>query len=203
MEEVASKKRIEEVHMKVKDLKTGFGNPRKIKKAKKEELRRSLEQNGDFGIILIDEDDNIIGGNQRVAILKEIDENTEVLCKRLVGYSKSELKAINIKDNTHAGEWDLDALADWTADIGVDLGLDVQEQAPEERTIPEMELIHYEKYNFVLICCRNEIDYNDLIRKLDLEGKKIKIAKTRKIAARAVWYENIANQIIEKKDGVF
>ena len=63
-----------------------------------------------------------------------------------------------------------------------------------------MELIHYEKYNFVLICCRSELDYNDLIRKLGLEDKKIKIAKTRKIAARAVWYENIANQISEKKE---
>nr|DAV53143.1 MAG TPA: ParB protein [Caudoviricetes sp.] len=194
-------KRIEYCQMKAGDVKTGFGNPRKISKAKMEELERSLQENGDFGIFLIDEQDNIIGGNQRLkAILKIWGPDTVLDCKRLIGYSKSQLKAINIKDNTHAGEWDLDALADWQADLHLDLGLEMKELAPEERAIPEMELIHYEKYNFVLICCRSELDYNDLIRKLGLEDKKIKIAKTRKIAARAVWYENIANQISEKKE---
>lgn len=194
-------KRIEYCQMKAGDVKTGFGNPRKISKAKMEELERSLQENGDFGIFLIDEQDNIIGGNQRLkAILKIWGPDTVLDCKRLIGYSKSQLKAINIKDNTHAGEWDLDALADWQADLHLDLGLEMKELAPEERAIPEMELIHYEKYNFVLICCRSELDYNDLIRKLGLEDKKIKISKTRKIAARAVWYENIANQISEKKE---
>ena len=194
-------KRIEYCQMKAGDVKTGFGNPRKISKAKMEELERSLQENGDFGIFLIDEQDNIIGGNQRLkAILKIWGPDTVLDCKRLIGYSKSQLKAINIKDNTHAGEWDLDALADWQADLHLDLGLEMKELAPEERAIPEMELIHYEKYNFVLICCRSELDYNDLIRKLGLEDKKIKIAKTRKIAARAVWYENVANQISEKKE---
>lgn len=194
-------KRIEYCQMKAGDVKTGFGNPRKISKAKMEELERSLQENGDFGIFLIDEHDNIIGGNQRLkAILKIWGPDTVLDCKRLIGYSKSQLKAINIKDNTHAGEWDLDALADWQADLHLDLGLEMKELAPEERAIPEMELIHYEKYNFVLICCRSELDYNDLIRKLGLEDKKIKIAKTRKIAARAVWYENIASQISEKKE---
>lgn len=194
-------KRIEYCQMKAGDVKTGFGNPRKISKAKMEELERSLQENGDFGIFLIDEQDNIIGGNQRLkAILKIWGPDTVLDCKRLIGYSKSQLKAINIKDNTHVGEWDLDALADWQADLHLDLGLEMKELAPEERAIPEMELIHYEKYNFVLICCRSELDYNDLIRKLGLEDKKIKIAKTRKIAARAVWYENIANQISEKKE---
>lgn len=194
-------KRIEYCQMKAGDVKTGFGNPRKISKAKMEELERSLQENGDFGIFLIDEHDNIIGGNQRLkAILKIWGPDTVLDCKRLIGYSKSQLKAINIKDNTHAGEWDLDALADWQADLHLDLGLEMKELAPEERAIPEMELIHYEKYNFVLICCRSELDYNDLIRKLGLENRKIKIAKTRKIAARAVWYENIASQISEKKE---
>ena len=194
-------KRIEYCQMRAGDVKTGFGNPRKISKAKMEELERSLQENGDFGIFLIDEHDNVIGGNQRLkAILKIWGPDTMLDCKRLIGYSKSQLKAINIKDNTHAGEWDLDALADWQADLHLDLGLEMKELAPEERAIPEMELIHYEKYNFVLICCRSVLDYNDLIRKLGLEGKKIKIAKTRKIAARAVWYENIASQIIEKEE---
>lgn len=65
-------KRIEVVTMRVGDIKTGFGNPRKIGKKKREELKRSLEQFGDFGLFLIDEQDNVIAGNMRHAILNEI-----------------------------------------------------------------------------------------------------------------------------------
>lgn len=133
-------KRIEVVTMRVGDIKTGFGNPRKIGKKKREELKRSLEQFGDFGLFLIDEQDNVIAGNMRHAILNEINPDQEVTCKRLVGYTEAELRAINIKDNTHAGEWDMDLLADWTADLNMDLGLDLQEGSPGERKIKEMEL---------------------------------------------------------------
>ena len=192
-------KRIEIVNKKVSELKTDFGNPRKITKKKKDELRESLIALGDFGIFLIDEHDNIIAGNQRATILKEDNPDTVVLCKRLIGYSESELRAINIKDNTHAGDWDLELLADWTADLNIDLGLDLSND-PEERKIKDMELIHYEKYDYVIIACRYETDYNDLCRRLGIEGKKVAITKKRKINARAIWYEDIKAQIAFKED---
>lgn len=192
-------KRIEVCEMKVSELKTDFGNPRKITKKKKEELAKSLEALGDFGLVKIDENNNIIGGNQRVAILKELDPDRTVLCKRLIGYTESELRAVNIKDNTHSGEWDEEGLAEWTADLNLDLGIDIGKKNPDERKSKDMELIHYEKYDYVIIACRYETDYNDLIRKLGLEDKKVAITKTRKIKARAVWYENVASQIIEKE----
>ena len=174
-------KRIEVVTMRVGDIKTGFGNPRKIGKKKREELKRSLEQFGD-------EQDNVIAGNMRHAILNEINPDQEVTCKRLVGYTEAELRAINIKDNTHAGEWDMDLLADWTADLNMDLGLDLQEGSPGERKIKEMELLNYEKYDYVMIVCKNEMDYNELTRRLGIDGAKVKINDKKKIKARAVWY---------------
>lgn len=119
-----AEKKIEVVRMRVGDIQAGFGNPRRIKKNKRDDLQKSLDTFGDFGLILIDEENNVIAGNQRVSILREESPDTEVLCKRLIGYTKSELKAINIKANTHAGEWDLDMLADWTADINIDLGFE-------------------------------------------------------------------------------
>ena len=194
-------KRIEVVlDFPVSKIKNGFGNPRKIKKKNKEELQESLEQLGDFGLILIDEHDNVIAGNQRVAILKEMDPDATVTCKRLIGYSEAELRTVNIKDNTHSGEWDMDLLADWTADLNLDLGIDLDNKDPRDRDIQDMELIQYEKYNYVLIACRNEIDYNDLIRKLGIEGKKIAMTKKRKIKARAIWYDQMKAQIVEKKE---
>ena len=61
-----AEKRVEICRMRAGDIKTGFGNPRKITRAKLEELEQSFELLGDFGIYLIDEEDNIIAGNQRV-----------------------------------------------------------------------------------------------------------------------------------------
>ena len=62
-------KRIETVTLKAKELKTGFGHPRKITKKKLEELEESLELYGDFGLFLIDEHNNVIAGNQRLQVI--------------------------------------------------------------------------------------------------------------------------------------
>lgn len=196
------KKRIEVCKMKVGDLKHNFGNPRKISKKKAEELERSMDLFGDFGIFLVDEHDNVIAGNQRSIILARRDPDIEVDVKRLIGYSEAELRSINIMDNTHAGEWDLELLADWTADLNLDLGIDLNNENPEEREIEDMELIRYEKYNYVMIVCKSEIDYNDLIRKLRIDGRKVAITKKRKIKARAVWYDQMKAQIVEKKEEI-
>lgn len=194
-------KRIEVVTLKASQIKSGFGNPRKIGKKKLEELEASLEAYGDFGLFLIDEDDNIIAGNQRLSIIKKKNPDQELLCKRLVGYTEAEMRAINIKDNTHSGEWDLDLLADWTADLNLDLGIELNNNNLGDRKLSDMELIRYEKYDYVLLVCRNEIDYNELTRKLGIDGRKVKIAGTkRSIKARAIWYDQIKCQIVESED---
>lgn len=193
-------KRIEICKMRVGDLKHNFGNPRKISKSKKKELSRSLEQFGDFGIFLIDEKDNVIAGNQRSTVLNEKDPDIVVDCKRLIGYTTAELKAINIKDNTHSGEWDLNVLAEWTADLNIDLGLDMQEKEPADRKINLLEPIRYEKYDYIMIVCRSELDYEMLVKKFNLEDKKVLIAKKkngeRTIKARAIWYEDVPEGMI-------
>ena len=190
-------KRIEVCQMRAGDIKTGFGNPRKISTKKMEDLEQSMSTFGDFGIFLIDEHDNVIGGNQRLKVVKKLyGEDAVIDCKRLIGYSQSELKAINIKDNIHSGEWDLDALADWTSDLMVDFSVEEEEKkAAQTREIPEMEPIHYEKYDYVMIVCNNELDYNNLVRALGIEGKKVRISK-RKINARAVWYHKMKAKIV-------
>lgn len=197
-------KRIEVVELPVSELKTEFGNPRKpLKKKAKEKLKESLDNLGDFGVIVIDEKNNIISGHQRISILME-NPDTQVLCKRLVGYTESELKAINIKANTHAGEWDMDKLAEWTADLNIDLSLDLGNLTTKEAKIKDLELIRYEKYDYVMIVCRNEIDYLNLIRNLGIEDKKVLVAKNatkeRKIKARAIWYDEMKAQILPKTD---
>ena len=88
-------KRIEIVQRRVGDLKLDFGNPRKIKKQKREDLEESLEKYGDFDIIVINEKNQVIGGNQRVTILQKKNPDIIVDCKMLVGYTTAELKYVN------------------------------------------------------------------------------------------------------------
>ena len=195
-------KRIEIVQRRVGDLKLDFGNPRKIKKQKREDLEDSLEKYGDFDIIVINEKNQVIGGNQRVTILQAKNPDTVVDCKMLIGYTVAEQKYVNIKLNSHAGEWDLDELGDWTADLMGSFKLDLEKPVKpiEERNIKDMEPIHYEQYDYVLIACRNELDYNDLTRKLGIDGATLKVAKTRRIKGRAIWYDKMKAQIISAEE---
>lgn len=193
-------KRIEVIeNFPVQKIKNGFGNPRKIRKQNAEELQQSLDTLGDFGLILLDEHDNIIAGNQRVELMKRNDPDATVLVKKLYGYTTAELRAINIKDNTHAGEWDMNLLAEWTADLTLDLGIEAKEKGPDNKSLNAMEHLRYERYDYVMIVCRNEVDYLNLTRDLGLEGKRTIVTPTRKIKARAVWYDDI-NVILEAKD---
>lgn len=195
-------KSIQYVQRRVGDLKLDFGNPRKISKQKREDLEQSLDIYGDFDIIVINEDDQVLGGNQRVKYFQKKDPDMLVDCKMLVGYTVAEQKYVNIKLNSHAGEWVLEELGDWTADLMGDFKLDLEtEKKPiDERTIKDMEPIHYEHYDYVLIACRNELDYNDLIRKLGIEGGTVKVAKTRRIKGRAIWYDQMKARILSAEE---
>lgn len=195
-------KRIELCKMRVADIKNGFGNPRKISKEKLEELCASIEMFGDFGIFLIDESNNVIAGNQRLKAVKKLyGEDRVVDCKRLIGFSTAELRAINIKDNTHAGEWDFDLLADWTADLNLNLG--IKEESQKESTqheIKEMELLPFERYNYVIIVCNTNIDYDLLTTKLGIKDRKILLGGgKRAISARAVWYHDVEDKLFGGK----
>lgn len=195
-------KRIEVCRVRVGDLRLDFGNPRKIKKQKREDLEDSLEKYGNFGEIVVNENNQVLGGNQRVEIYQRKNPDMEVDVKRLIGYTVAEQKYVNIKLNSHAGEWDLEELGDWTADLmgGFKLDLEQPPKPVEDRSIKEMEPIHYEQYDYVLIACRNELDYNELVRKLGIEGGQVKVAKKRHIKGRAIWYDQFKGRILSEEE---
>lgn len=190
-------KRIEMCMVRAGDIKTEFGNPRKIKEKKFEELKDSIQRYGNFGIFLLDEKNNVIAGNQRLrAVLELYGEDVQVECKRLIGYTETELRAINVKDNVHAGEWDLDELADWSVGAPTNIGItDAMKKAEETRKIPEMELLPYEKYDYVMLVCKSSLDYDDLVNRLGIQGAVCKVTKKRSIRARAVWYDKVRDRL--------
>lgn len=198
-------KRIEVIELEVQQLNHGFPNPRKKPTPKKKAaLQDSLEKLGDFGVIVIDENNDVISGNQRCKVLMELDPTTKVLCKRLIGYSESEKKAVNIKANTHAGEFDIKMLADWTADLRIDLSSDLKSPEVRDPKIKGMDLLRFEKYDYVMIVCRSEPDYLNLLRNLGLEGKTVTVGedktKGRKLKCRAIWYDDMKSQIVSKEE---
>ena len=189
-----NEKKIEVVYLKAEDINTNFGNPRKIKKKNRDELTRSLETFGDFGCFIIDENNSVIGGNQRLSIIKELYPEKELLCKKLIGYSAAEKRAINIKANTHSGDWDMDLLASWTADLNIDFDIKDEEKL-EDKDVKGMDVIPFEKYNYMLIVCRSELDYNTLLNKFGMDGtEKAKLTEKKYLKARAVWFNDVADK---------
>lgn len=80
-------KKIEVVYLKPSDIQTNFGNPRKITKQQYAELKKSIETLGDFRNLVIDEYNNVIAGNQRLSVMKDLNIDTPILCKKLIGYT--------------------------------------------------------------------------------------------------------------------
>jgi|694.fasta_scaffold86676_2 hypothetical protein len=123
--------------MKLTDIKPNPRNPRTISEEKLEKLKNSIiEMPKGLSIkpMIVDEDNIIIGGNQRYLALVELgyDEIPDNWVKKVIDLTEDEKKRFLIVDNVSFGEWDwgvihedfdLDALDYW--------GLDVVSFSPE------------------------------------------------------------------------
>ncbi len=133
-------KKIDVVYLKPSDIKLDFGNPRKITKQKFEELKKSIERFDDFGVVVINEANQCISGNQRIQAMIELNIESPICCKKLIGYTEQEQKAINIKSNEHQGEWDFDILNDYFKELNefdFDIKLDEKNDYKKTKTIGE------------------------------------------------------------------
>lgn len=87
--------------------------------------------------------------------------------------------------------------------MNIDLGIDPEKEAKEKegKEIELLEPKRYEKYNYVLIACRSELDWNNLNEKLHIDQKKELICPKngRKIKCRAVWYDELPVEFVLKE----
>ena len=127
-------------------------NPRVIRDDKFDKLKQSIQDDPEMLSLrellvypLPDSDHFIvIGGNMRLAALKELKE-TEAPCKILPADTpEDKLKRIAIKDNNGYGEWDYDLLAnEWSEELLVACALDI----PTVDIMPEEEEATEDDFN--------------------------------------------------------
>jgi DNA modification methylase len=105
----------------VSDLTPAGYNPRKISDKERADLRASIEENGEVEPVVINRDNQLIGGHQRVGIYADmsIDEiDVRVPSRQL---SVEEEIHLNLRLNKNTGSWDNEKLFD----LGVETLLDV------------------------------------------------------------------------------
>ncbi|HHV3421167.1 TPA: site-specific DNA-methyltransferase [Streptococcus agalactiae] len=116
------------------DLKPASYNPRKkLKKGDKEyeKIKQSLLKFGYVDPIIVNEDLTVIGGHQRLTVLKDLKYETAKCV--IVSLSKEDEKALNIALNKITGQWDDQLLADLLLDLQEsDFNLDLTGFEPPE-----------------------------------------------------------------------
>ena len=126
--------KMEIMELSLSDLKPASYNPRKkLKKGDKEyeKIKQSLLKFGYVDPIIVNEDLTVIGGHQRLTVLKDLEYETAKCV--IVSLSKEDEKALNIALNNITGQWDDQLLADLLLDLQEsDFNLDLTGFEPPE-----------------------------------------------------------------------
>lgn len=117
--------------MKLSDIKPNPDNPRIIRDAKFEQLKKSIKEFPamlELRPMVVDADNVVLGGNMRLRALQDLGytEIPEAWVKRAEELTEEEKRRFIIVDNVGYGEWDWETIAnDWDADEVREWGLDV------------------------------------------------------------------------------
>jgi DNA (cytosine-5-)-methyltransferase len=116
------------VQRKVSELVPYEYNPRKISDLDKNRLKQSLEKFNLVEIPVIDIDNTLIGGHQRVIILFELGRGEEIIDVRIPNrkLTEEEFKEYNLRSNILNGEFDYEKISDFFSEINLtEIGFDV------------------------------------------------------------------------------
>ncbi|MEC1719088.1 site-specific DNA-methyltransferase [Schinkia azotoformans] len=104
--------------LKIEDLIPASYNPRKKLKpgdSEFEKIKNSIEEFGYVDPVIVNKDMTVIGGHQRITVLKTLGY-TEIDCV-VIDIDKTKEKALNIALNKISGEWNKELLADLIKDL--------------------------------------------------------------------------------------
>lgn len=164
------------------DIKPAEYNPRKIKPHKFRALKKSIEDNGLLQPIVINKHtgNRVVSGHQRLRAVTELEWDEVPV--HIIDVDEPTEKLLNLSSNNAGGETDsvklVPVLMDLT-NLGIDMsstGFQADEIAgylgkKEEDEDPEYPITPYmsEKYNYVVIFTKNEVDWTYLKNALELE----------------------------------
>ena len=112
---------------KISELIPAEYNPRELTEKQAADLSKSLERFNLADPIVINADNKIIGGHQRINIMKkagDIEIDVRVPSRQLTDHEEKEL---NIRLNRNLGQWDFDALANFDEELLKDIGFESDE----------------------------------------------------------------------------
>ena len=136
----------------ISKLKPARYNPRQISTKQYNDLKKSIERFGLVDPIIVNKDNTVIGGHQRLKIIKSLGEKT-IGCV-VLDLTKEQERELNVRLNKNTGEFDFDILStefdiDELVDWGfkhIDLGLNIDKIDEDKEdiatiTIKEEDLI--------------------------------------------------------------
>ena len=143
----------------IKKLKYCPWNPRKISPAELDKLKNSIREFGQVQTLVIDENNIVLGGNQRLKALREMNYSGNIKVIRLTGYSDAEKKAINLALNKISGDWNNTLLTGLLQDIKLS-GMDLELSG---FTVPDLQELNITFEDLDLKKLYTEANYDDLI----------------------------------------
>lgn len=174
-------------------LKPATYNPRKkLKPSDKEyqKIKRSIEEFGYVDPIIANKDLTIIGGHQRMNVMKDMGfKEVDVV---IIDVDKNKEKALNVALNKITGEWDYGKLGDLLLELDAEnydlaiTGFDEKEiedlMAPIDDVFEVEGKVEFtevlgEEHNYIVLYFDNEVDYLQAESLLGLE--KVRNLSTR------------------------
>lgn len=160
-------------------LKDFTSNPRRMATHDADNLEESIKKFGECVPIVVNVDMTIVGGHQRVKILKKIGRKQTLAYFPDRMLNEKEIRELNLRLNRNMGEWDYDILAnDFEIEELLNSGFSL-----EELSIPNIEISDDEEKNIddytITIKLTNQ-DHYDIVKKhlkimvKDFPGAKLK-----------------------------
>lgn len=161
---------------KVKDLLPADFNPRKISPEKQQALQNSFEKFNLAEIPIINKDNTLIGGNQRMATMVVLGRGDETIDVRVPNrlLTEEELKEYMLISNTHAGEFDNELLEIYFPDIEIEFDIPIFDQSYQTVTKTKTQSTVQKMY-FLNVKCNDEAHAEELFDRLASEGLEVKI----------------------------
>ena len=153
-------------------------NPRTMTEKQKNDLEESLKRFNLMSIPVINTDNTIISGHQRMKILQLVGRGKEEIDVRVPNrkLTKDEFKEANLRENKNLGGWDWDILANFDEELLLDVGF--TEEELENPTFEATEDIEKEEdireYKRVHILISVNVDsYDEINQELEIIKNKI------------------------------